>query len=195
MSARYDWNYWRKAYVTGDDSVTLESITNTPGAPKIDALKKYSRLESWVKQREEYRLRNTPAVYENTQAIAAVEQVNKLVDISEMIVRHGKFARVFQNLVAKWAGQYDPTGMKPSEAAALLKLGTDLERLCAGMETETVGLQVKIQESVEKGIETELRGFLEGLGAVLDRDTFKKVLDAYETIQNLQSRAGSAAEN
>jgi hypothetical protein len=141
MSARYDWDYWRKAYVTGDDSVTLESITNTPGAPKIDALKKYSRLESWVKQREEYRIRNTPAVYTDTRAQAAAEQINKLVDISEMVVRHNKFARAMQNLVAKWASIYDPTNMKPMEAVALLKLGTDLERLCAGLATESVDLQ------------------------------------------------------
>jgi len=55
-----------------------------------------------------------------------------------------------------------------------------------------LGLDAPIQVKIEEGVESELRSFLEGLGAVLDRETFRKVLDAYETIQVM---AGSAAKN
>ena len=58
-----------------------------------------------------------------------------------------------------------------------------------------LGLDAPIQVKIEEGVETELRSFLDSLAAVMPREDFKKVLDAYETIQNLQSRAVSAAEN
>jgi hypothetical protein len=52
-------------------------------------------------------------------------------------------------------------------------------------------IQVRIQEGVAAGVEAELRQFLDGLEAVLDRETFIKVLRAINSLQTLSAEAGS----
>lgn len=37
--ARYDWEYWRSQYITGDDSVTLAFLSSLPGSPSLHRFK------------------------------------------------------------------------------------------------------------------------------------------------------------
>lgn len=55
-----------------------------------------------------------------------------------------------------------------------------------------LGLDAPVAVKIEEGIEFELREFLTQLGTVLDGETFRKVLTAYDSIH---ARAGEAERN
>lgn len=53
--ARYDWEYWRSQYITGDDSVTLAFLSSLPGSPSLHRFKMKSREQGWTRERFEFR--------------------------------------------------------------------------------------------------------------------------------------------
>jgi len=134
--ALYNWDYWRHEYVSGDDSVTLEALALRKNAPAFDTLKKRSTKESWTKQRENFRIQKGTIVRSDPTAIQAAEQVNELVNIAEMITQHTQIGKALQAKGIQWLKQVDPTTLPAREAIAVLKLGMDTQRLCAGLATE-----------------------------------------------------------
>jgi len=133
---RYDWDYLRHKYVTGDDSVTLEALSKLPNSPVFGTLKNRACQESWAKQRENYRLQKMTLVTTDPAAIQAAEQVNELVNIAEMITQHTQIGKALQAKGIQWLKQVDPATLPAREAIAVLKLGMDTQRLCAGLATE-----------------------------------------------------------
>ena len=52
---KYDWAKLRHDYVTGDDSVTLEYLSNLEDSPTLGTIKRRSAAEKWTDEREMYR--------------------------------------------------------------------------------------------------------------------------------------------
>ncbi|MBD1871925.1 hypothetical protein H6F75_00375 [Nodosilinea sp. FACHB-131] len=161
MAARIDWSYWRHKYVTGDDSVTHEALSRIPNAPALITLKKRSALESWTKQRDEFRLRKHTVVSSDPAAIAAAEKVNQLVDIAAMVTQHDKIGRALEGVAGKWLKQFEENPelikkMPARDIATLLRIGLDTRRMAAGLATQhqeidLSGLSDKALERILKG--------------------------------------------
>lgn len=130
------WDEWRRIYVTGDDSVTLEALASRKKAPAFNTLKKRSAAECWSKQRENFRIQKGTIVASDPAVIQAAEQVAKLVDVAEMITRQSTIARGFQTLAAKWLRQANAEELDGNKAIAMFRDAAKIEQLLAGLATE-----------------------------------------------------------
>lgn len=142
--AKFDWDYWRYRYVTGEDALTLEALSHTPGAPSLDTLKRYSRLESWPEQRKRFRHQAATIAVEDATAQEAVRQVQKLFEASEVVTRHLQLAKALQTIAAKRLRNMDPEELTPKEAVAWIQKGTQLERLAIGLATDKTEIELII---------------------------------------------------
>lgn len=141
--AHIDWDKWRLKYVAGDDAVTLEALSREPEAPALNTLKKRSSKDSWAEQRERFRHQRDTIAHHDATVVAAASEVKKIIDSAEMLTRHAQLSRLMASIAIyefnrvrekQRAGQ--PTGLKPSEIAALAKLAIDTERMTEGLATQ-----------------------------------------------------------
>jgi len=134
--SKYDWDYWRHRYVTGDDSVTLAFLSSVPGAPRLQSLKNRGHAENWTEQRKQFRYQVSTKIEAHAEAQAVTDHVAKLVDVAELVTRQSKISKAFQGLSARWLQQADPSQLKGSEAIAMFRDAAKIEQLLAGLATE-----------------------------------------------------------
>lgn len=134
-----DWVYFRHKYVSGDESVTLSSLSELPNAPTLGTLKNRSRRDSWAEQRKQYHNQVVSRAAETVTAHDAIAQSQKLVDAAELITRHVKLSRVMQQIVAKRLVDIkeNPNQLTPRDLVAWLNAATAIERLAYGLATES----------------------------------------------------------
>jgi len=146
MSRRIDWNYWRSRYVKGEDTVTLEALSTEPHAPSLAALKKRSKSERWVEQRQQYRNSiGTLARYginQNSNVITPDRRNFEFLDASEMVLRHTAYARALQELAMNKIRNTDADKLTVKEAIELIKLGMEIERLSEVLANQRQSLDV-----------------------------------------------------
>lgn len=121
--ARYDWKKWRRAYMVGDDTVSLEVLSNRPGAPSITQLKRRCRAEDWTDLRQEFRVQTEPAKTDHMKELVA-----------EVRDHHVRAGRQFLGLALKSLAQLDPADLKPSDVAAFARVAGELQRRALGIE-------------------------------------------------------------
>ena len=161
---RFDWDYWRKEYLTSD--ATLDDLSRREDAPSFIALRKRSGQENWPRQRQEFRnqVKNTaarvpPEMIEEAQRL--IDSTNELIDRAEVIARHSGIAKGILVKSLQALKNLDPQQLSPRDIIAFLKLGFDTERLCIGLETNNTKLNIDLSslsdEELEK-LEKELSG-------------------------------------
>ena len=131
-----DWDKWRLRYVSGDDLLTLEALSQEPGAPALNTLKKRSSKESWTEQRKRFRHQRDTIAHHDAHVVSAAEKVVKIIDSAEMMTRHSKAAKLIGSIALRAFQSYDPASLKPSEATAMMKLAVEVERLTEGLATQ-----------------------------------------------------------
>ena len=142
-----DWDYWRHRYVSGDNSVSLGSLSKLPNAPTFASLKRESALRGWTEQRRKLREETHTRM---TSAIAldlAEGRSEHLVDVVAMIERHNLLAGKMLELSKKWLDNCNPLKLKASDVVQMVKLGAELERLSAGMATEHLQVSGELMPS------------------------------------------------
>lgn len=145
MARRHDWDYWRNAYVTGGDEITLEFLASRPHAPGLSTLKDYSRAEDWPKQRAEYQGR----VRTRTRELTAETD-------AQVAARHAKLGRTLQNLAIKALTGRGVEALSNAELIRLVVAGTDIERKALGLDTVNLNLNLKGLEDLTKLSDEEL---------------------------------------
>lgn len=150
-----DWDYWQHKYVTGDDSVSLEVLSNIPNAPSLVSLKKQCRKDSWVEHRKNFRYQVESKVSlgildkQVESRVNQITQTQKLVDTSEIITQHLMIARGGRAIIAKRLKEIATNPEEISKLSfrdlgAFLKVITDLERLAMGLATERTEIDVNV---------------------------------------------------
>lgn len=147
--AQHDWNYWKHRYVTGDDSVTLELLSKTPNAPKLNTLKKRSSEESWLEQRKTFRNQAATIATNDATGQEAIRQTQQLVDAAEMIARHVKLARALQGIAAEALQKKMITAedLNPRDLLSWLNQGVQMERLALDLATSRIAVEAKVDFS------------------------------------------------
>ena len=119
----YDWSHWRRLYMRGDDSVSLESLSRITDAPSLAQLKRRSSAEDWPGLRAELR----------AQSAAKLAEADR--DLKVEIRRdHLRFARALRAIAVRGMAHLDPAKLGDAGVYRLGKLSTDVERKAAGME-------------------------------------------------------------
>jgi len=122
---RYDWEYYRHQYVTGD--ATLAELATLQAAPKLDTLKHHSMQEDWPGQREQYRHQTAT----KTQDLASTTE-------AEVAARHVRIAKVLQEKALQRLKGLDMSSLTPREVLAFIREATDIERKALGMDNLTI---------------------------------------------------------
>lgn len=150
--ARHDWKDWKNVYVCGPDSVTLESMALMPNAPSIAALKRHCSADSWKEQRKQFRYIRDAESARDEAAQEAIAKVERLVDASELIVKHLRLAKAMQGLTAKRLQTIKLEEITPNILVQWLKLSVDIERICLGLATQhaQIDLTQMSDEQLEK---------------------------------------------
>lgn len=156
MPRKIDWIYWRDRYIQGSDS--LDALSRVANAPSLDALKKRCSSESWQDLRKEYIHQKAQQEALKPEAKQAVMDAQRIIDASEVIVNHKGLARALQGKSAQALKALDPLTLKPSEIAQFIKLGTELERLSMGMETERTATTIDFTQLSDAELEAIARG-------------------------------------
>jgi hypothetical protein len=138
MFKRIDLSKWRIAYLTGDDDVTLETLSQIPGAPALSTLKKHSAQESWTDQRKHFRNHTATLIVQSEAVVHAADQVQRLVDIAETVTRQIKLAKALQNAAVKALKDLDTARISPRDIPQWIKISTELERLAIGLATSRI---------------------------------------------------------
>jgi hypothetical protein len=147
--ARYDWDYFRHKYVTGDDAVTLEHLSKQPNAPSLHRLKIKSSEQSWAEQRKTFRNQAATIATAGATGQEAIRQTQQLVDAAEMIARHVKLARALQSIATEALQKKMITAaeLTARDVLAWLNQGVQMERLALDLATSRVEVEAKIDFS------------------------------------------------
>ena len=144
--ATYDWNAIRRAYIRGEDDVTLEALGAITGYPALDTLKKRAAREDWTDLRREFR----------HQIGTKIREIDADLK-TEVRGRHAKVGKALITLGVRALAHQNPSTLEAVDAVRLLKIGTDIERKALGMEEINVRLgRIKSPEDFEKLSEAEL---------------------------------------
>lgn len=119
--ARYDWDYYRHKYVTGD--TTLEELAKQPNAPAIGTLKRRSTTEDWTEQRRHYRDQTATKAREHASVTEA-----------EVAARHARIARAIQAKALQRLQDLDTSTLDARGVLAFLRTAADIERKALGLE-------------------------------------------------------------
>lgn len=149
MAARYDWDYFRHKYVTGEDAVTLDFLSSQPNAPSLHRLKIKSSEQSWAEQRKTFRNQAATIATQGATAQEATRQTQQLVDAAEMIARHIKLARALQSIATEALQKKVVTAedLNARDILAWLNQGVQMERLALDLATARVAVEAKIDFS------------------------------------------------
>lgn len=123
--ARYDWEYLRHKYVSGD--ATLEDLSAPKEAPALNTLKKRSARDNWAEQRAAYRHQTST----RTRELASTSE-------AEVAARHVKVARALQHKALERLQTLKPEELNPRDLLAFLKEATDIERKALGLDVQNV---------------------------------------------------------
>lgn len=119
--ARYDWDYFRHKYVTGD--ATLDALSSLPNAPALATLKRRSSTEDWAEQRRHYR----------DQTATKAREVASTTE-AEVAARHARIARGLIGKALQRLQQLDVNDLSPKDVREYIKDAADLERKALGLE-------------------------------------------------------------
>lgn len=145
MASKIDWDYWRHKYVAGDDSVTLDHLSNLPNAPKLSTLKKQAARGLWREHRKTFRNHVGTRVAQSTSAQQAITQIQQLVDAAEIITQHLQLAKTMREIATKRLS--DPIVLSARDLVSWVKTAADIERLAMGLATEKTEVDVNIDLS------------------------------------------------
>lgn len=162
MGRACDWPYWRNKFVTGDDDLSLQRLSELPEAPALQSIKNRSSKESWYEQRKAFR---RAVAVEADKAIAAgdvtgktLAKVDALIDAAETITRHVKLARKMQSLVVQRLRDMKPNELSPRDLIAFINASTAIERLALGMATEHTKIDIDLSKLDDRELEAIARG-------------------------------------
>jgi P2-related tail formation protein len=151
---KHDWDKWRRAYVVGDDNVTLPSIAMIPGAPSLPSLKRVCASELWADQRKRYRVERDTHVIRDDAAVSAVQRVEQIIDAAEMLTQHNQVAKLLISQGVQALRGRDPAKLSDKDALAFLKAGIEIQRLTEGLATERQavthdgGMEIKVTRQI-----------------------------------------------
>lgn len=143
-----DWDLWKRRFIEGDDSITLVSLSELPGAPAYQTLKnkaypKKDSLEpSWNDLRARYRkellragvISSTADIKPNVQR--AIDKTESIIDAARMLEEHNALAYSLLAKASEGLMNLDGKKLKPNEIATFTKLGIDIQRTIEGMATQ-----------------------------------------------------------
>lgn len=118
--ARYDWDYFRHKYVTGE--VTLDHLASLPNSPALSTLKERSSNENWGEQRRHY-LDQTRT---KTREYASTTE-------AEVAARHGRMARALQSKALQRLQTLNIDKLDARDVLAYIKDAAELERKALGI--------------------------------------------------------------
>jgi hypothetical protein len=153
-----DWEKWRLRYVSGTDTLTLEALSQEPGAPALNTLKKRSSRESWTEQRKRFRHQASTTAHQDAVIGKAAEKVEQIIDAAEMLTRHSKACKLIGRLAVQAFQGYDPATLKPTEAIAMMRLALEYERLTEGHATQRQSLSVDLSGLSDSELEEIANG-------------------------------------
>jgi len=157
-----DWEYLRHKYVSGDDSVTMEFLSQLPNAPHITTLKRHSAKELWPEQRRSYRYQTAAKVADSATTQAAIAQTQQLIDAAEVITRHLQMAKALHSLAARRLRDFRPEELNAKDLVSWVNAATNIERLAMGLSTDRKEVNVSIDlatlsdeelEAIASGVE------------------------------------------
>jgi len=149
----YDWPKIRDEYVTGDDTVTLETLAASHG-PVFETVARRSSKEGWVEQRRLFRDESSRKTRERLLA----REVN-------IRVRHQQTAQQMQKAALRRMATMHPEELTPSEVRMFLRDAIDIERKALGL-----------PDAVRIEVEHELNGAINALERELEPELFRRVL-------------------
>ena len=143
---KYDWSGLRRAYIRGEDTVTLDSLGNDAGTPKSGTIKNRAAREDWTELRAQFR----------EQVVTKTREID--LDLkAEVRGRHAKVGKALITLGVRALAHQNPEQLEAVDAVRLLKIGTDIERKALGMEEINVRLgRIKTPDDLDKLGEAEL---------------------------------------
>ncbi|WP_019585249.1 hypothetical protein [Deinococcus apachensis] len=127
---KHDWSAIRREFIRGDDTVTLKTLSDKPGAPTYDAIKARSAREDWAELRAEFRHR----VDTKTRAL-------NLETVEEVRLRQAEIGKALQTAAVRGLTHLKPEELGAFAVARLATAGAQLERQARGMEEFTVRVE------------------------------------------------------
>ena len=120
---KYDWSALRREYIRGDDTVTLRSLADRPGAPSERQLERRAAAEDWTDLRLQMR--------------REVDGKLRALDLdlkTEVRIRQAKVGKAFVALAVRGMAHLKPETLDAIDIARFAKVGAELERKALGME-------------------------------------------------------------
>lgn len=145
---RFPWDEMRDKYVTGDDTVTLQSIADEYDTTTV-TINKRSSKEGWVAQREEFRA--------EASAMARAVAMQKASYIRAQFVEAGM---VMLGKSLNGLAKLDPDKMTPKELRCFAKDAWNFVRQAAGIADE-INVNITYEE-MEKMTDEELEKLARG---------------------------------
>jgi len=142
MRKRLDWDYWRQTYLSAPEGFTLKSLSELPGAPSYDSIRKMAKAEDWDGQRKQFKYHTQMAALSHPKFLEQADHLSRLLDLCEMLARHITQAQKLQKKAMACLDSVDPAEIKISDAIAMLKLGIEIERLAEGLITQRTAVDV-----------------------------------------------------
>lgn len=159
MGKRVDWKHWKDLYVTGDDSVTFQYLSEMEDAPAFSSIRNKacppedSGEPKWADLRKRYRqeqLREGVGGDKVRIGVAeAIQKAEQIIDRAEMLVQHNALAKKMLSLAAKAMVEMDHSKLKPTDVEKFVKLGVDMQRTIEGMATSRTEVDFKNMSDAE----------------------------------------------
>ena len=146
-----DWSTWRRAYISGDDSVTLEFLSRQIDAPTEEAIQKRCFREGWVQARAGFRLNLS----------ARMLEVQKDVH-HEVRKRQAELGQILQTLAKDGVSHIKLESLSARDIAYLAKVGAELERKALGIDEMTLRV-VRSADDLKRMSDAELLKYAEQL--------------------------------
>ena len=123
-NAGADWQSIKTAYITGDGSVTHESLAEANGISRVTISRRAAR-EGWITERLQHRHRVVTKTLEKAGSLQAEVRARQLGIAKAM------YSKAFEALKAM-----DPAKMDMTEIRLYLASAADIERKAAGIQDE-----------------------------------------------------------
>ena len=146
-----DWSTWRRAYISGDDSVTLEFLSRQIDAPTEEAINKRCTREGWVQARAGFR----------REVSAKMLEVQKDVQ-HEVRKRQAELGQILQTLAKDGVSHIKLESLSARDIAYLAKVGAELERKALGIDEMTLRV-VRSADDLKRMSDAELLEFAKSL--------------------------------
>lgn len=138
---KYPWEEICTEYVTGDDSVTLRSLSHKYGCT-LGMIGRMASKNGWTGQRDKYREQIRSKILEKTSSIEADIQSRQL-----------KIARGMMSKALIALNELQPKDMTPQDIRLFITAASNLERSALSIDTQFGGSELDHDQRVEKIIE------------------------------------------